>query len=197
MEQNLLSGIKKGSAKTFRELCERELNRLWFISFHITKKVSLAAPLLIAGWENALKSLSECDSPPEESFCAAVCGEMYKILQMTGDNDGESLNGDEYFAEVKSPALPVEYLPLVKGVDSLPKQNRIIYLLYAIGGVLGLLLSFAGIRIYNLVTSSVAALNGIVSAAAIVFCAIIGVTFGSYPAAKASKLLPIEALHNS
>lgn len=64
------------------------------------------------------------------------------------------------------------------------------------GGVIGLALSMAAINVYNLVASASAVINWNIAAAAIGFCAVIGILFGSYPAAKASRLQPIEALHS-
>lgn len=70
-------------------------------------------------------------------------------------------------------------------------------ILSVLGGVIGLLMSLGGISIYNLVTSSTVSMNWSIAAAAIAFCAVIGILFGSYPAGKASRLMPIDALHNS
>ena len=67
--------------------------------------------------------------------------------------------------------------------------------LSVLGGLTGLLMSFLGIYIYNAAAGGTISLNWSVAAAAIAFCAVIGILFGSYPAAKASKLQPIEALH--
>ena len=69
--------------------------------------------------------------------------------------------------------------------------------LSVLGGLIGLGLSFAGIEIYNLIASASTHMNWAVGGAAIVFCALIGIVFGGYPAAKASRLHPIDALHNS
>jgi putative ABC transport system permease protein len=70
-------------------------------------------------------------------------------------------------------------------------------ILSILGGLIGLFLSFAVVGVYNYVAGSSAAMNWGIGMAAIAFCAVIGVVFGSYPAAKASKLQPIDALHNS
>ena len=69
--------------------------------------------------------------------------------------------------------------------------------LSVVGGLIGLLLSFVGIEAYNLFASANASMNFGVGGASIAFCAIIGIAFGGYPASKASKLQPIDALHNS
>jgi len=69
--------------------------------------------------------------------------------------------------------------------------------LSVLGGLLGLVLSFTGIQIYNLVAGTITSMNWAVGGAAIAFCAVIGIVFGGYPAAKASRLQPIDALHNS
>ena len=66
-----------------------------------------------------------------------------------------------------------------------------------LGGLIGLGLSFVGIQVYNLVSGASAVMNWGVGGAAIAFCAVIGIVFGGYPAAKASRLQPIDALHNS
>ncbi len=67
-------------------------------------------------------------------------------------------------------------------------------ILSMLGGLLGVILSFAGIQVYNALTASSISIMWNVVFATIGFCAIIGIVFGGYPAAKASKLLPIEAL---
>ena len=66
--------------------------------------------------------------------------------------------------------------------------------LSVLGGLIGLLMSFIGIQIYNAASGGAVGMNWTVGAAAIAFCAVIGILFGSYPAVKASKLQPIEAL---
>jgi putative ABC transport system permease protein len=67
-------------------------------------------------------------------------------------------------------------------------------ILSMLGGVLGVLCSILGVQIYNSLTSSSISIMWSVVFATIGFCGVIGVVFGGYPAAKASKLLPIEAL---
>lgn len=58
-------------------------------------------------------------------------------------------------------------------------------------------LSAAFVGIYNLISASAVSINWGIGTAAGLFCAVIGVLFGSYPAAKASKLQPIDALHSA
>ena len=69
-----------------------------------------------------------------------------------------------------------------------------------LGCGLGIFLSWAILQTVTTVVSSLDmtfTLDGGVVLIAVVFCFIIGVVFGLYPANKASKLRPIEALHYS
>lgn len=66
-----------------------------------------------------------------------------------------------------------------------------------LGGLLGLGLSALGLRIFALATDMTIALEWRAAIAALVFCIVIGVVFGSYPAAKASKMTPIDALQRN
>ena len=70
-------------------------------------------------------------------------------------------------------------------------------ILSVLGGAIGLALSWGVVAVYNVAAGSSASLNWGIAGAALLFCGVIGVLFGSYPAAKASRLQPIEALHTS
>ena len=70
-------------------------------------------------------------------------------------------------------------------------------ILSVVGGVIGLVISFGAVELYKLIASANVNMNWGVGFAAIAFCAVIGVLFGGYPAAKASHLQPIDALHTT
>ena len=67
-----------------------------------------------------------------------------------------------------------------------------------LGCAIGIFLSWSILRIAAVVASSLSmrfALNGTVVLIAVGFCFLIGVVFGLYPANKAAKMKPIDALH--
>lgn len=66
--------------------------------------------------------------------------------------------------------------------------------LSALGGLLGVGVGFAAIKIYGLFASASVSLSLPVTALAFGFSLIVGVVFGVFPANKASKLNPIQAL---
>ena len=70
-------------------------------------------------------------------------------------------------------------------------------ILSVVGGVIGLLISFGVVELYKLIASANVNMNWGIGFAAVAFCAVIGVLFGGYPAAKASRLQPIDALHTT
>lgn len=70
-------------------------------------------------------------------------------------------------------------------------------ILSVVGGIIGLAISFGAVELYKLIASANVSVNWSVEIAAIAFCAFIGVIFGGYPAAKASRLQPIDALHTT
>ena len=63
-----------------------------------------------------------------------------------------------------------------------------------LGGLLGLALSALGLRIFALAADIAIALEWRAAVGALLFCMFIGVIFGSYPANKASRMTPIDAL---
>ena len=63
-----------------------------------------------------------------------------------------------------------------------------------LGGLIGLGLSALGLRVFSVIADMRISMEWRAAIAALLFCMVIGVGFGSYPAAKASKMTPIDAL---
>ena len=63
------------------------------------------------------------------------------------------------------------------------------------GGLMGLLISLGAISLLGPVLDMTLSVSPAVAGAAIGFSVLIGVVFGIYPANKASRLKPIDALH--
>ncbi len=66
-----------------------------------------------------------------------------------------------------------------------------------LGGLIGLGLSALGLRVFGMIADMTIAIEWRAAIVALLFCVVIGVAFGSYPAAKASKMTPIEALQRN
>ncbi|NTU77476.1 MAG: FtsX-like permease family protein [Alphaproteobacteria bacterium] len=66
-----------------------------------------------------------------------------------------------------------------------------------LGGLIGLGLSALGLKIFAIIADMTIAMEWRAAIIALLFCVVIGVAFGSYPAAKASKMTPIEALQRN
>ena len=63
-----------------------------------------------------------------------------------------------------------------------------------LGGLIGLGVSALGLRAFGLIASLNVRLEWSAAVGALLFCVLIGVIFGSYPASKASRMTPIDAL---
>jgi putative ABC transport system permease protein len=66
-----------------------------------------------------------------------------------------------------------------------------------LGGLIGLGLSALGLQIYGMIADTTIHIEWVAAMGSLLFCVIIGVAFGSYPAAKASKMTPIDALQRN
>ena len=65
------------------------------------------------------------------------------------------------------------------------------------GGLIGVGISMLGLEVYSLIASTTVTMYWNYAGLALGFCVVIGMLFGIYPANKAAKLQPIEALRYS
>ena len=63
-----------------------------------------------------------------------------------------------------------------------------------LGGLIGLAVSALGLRIFSYIADMEIGMEWRAALGALAFCIVIGVVFGGYPANKASKMTPIDAL---
>jgi len=69
-------------------------------------------------------------------------------------------------------------------------------LLGFIGGVIGVLIGFVGSRVLPHLISQPVAISATATAGAIVTALVLGIGFGVYPAGRAARLTPIDALRS-
>ena len=63
-----------------------------------------------------------------------------------------------------------------------------------LGGLIGLGVSMAGLKVFSVIAETEIAIESVAAIGALGFCMVIGLIFGGYPAAKASRMTPIDAL---
>jgi len=63
-----------------------------------------------------------------------------------------------------------------------------------LGGMIGLGVSMLGLKIFSVIAETEIAMESVAALGALAFCMVIGLIFGGYPAAKASRMTPIDAL---
>ncbi len=68
--------------------------------------------------------------------------------------------------------------------------------LSVLGGLIGVALSFLGVEAFSLIADWQIAVSWNIALLAVGVCAALGILFGSYPANKAARLLPIDALRH-
>lgn len=66
--------------------------------------------------------------------------------------------------------------------------------LSAVGGIIGVVIGYGGAKLLAVLLRANVAISGNVVLGSFLFSVLVGIVFGIYPANKASKLSPMEAL---
>lgn len=128
MDQETWKKLKRGSPQVIKKQLDKELPTAWFLSYHITQDVALAATVLQRAWIETLKMIMDEKGPPKESFLTLF---SMKVGQLTQDD----ILPENEFEELKPPQVASKFRVFTKQLPTLPDTERIIYLLYTFGGV--------------------------------------------------------------
>jgi putative ABC transport system permease protein len=95
----------------------------------------------------------------------------------------------------------IHEIGLRKALGARPRFIRRQFLVEAsilglLGGVAGVAVGLAGARLLPALTDSEVIVSPVAAAAGIAMAVLIGVTFGVYPASRAARLTPIDALRS-
>ena len=127
MDTVLHGKLMKGNRQAYQQLQNEELNRLWFVCYHITKETATAAPLLQRAWQEILEEVLSQKQAPKKGFQELAAEKIRQLVQ-----EG-SLPAEAEYADIAEPRLPAQYQSLVDAIDELEQEQRALFLLHIFG----------------------------------------------------------------
>ncbi len=127
MDTVLHGKLMKGNMQAYQQLQKEELNRLWFVCYHITKETATAAPLLQRAWQETMEEVLSQKQAPKKGFQELAAEKIRQLVQ-----EG-SLPAEAEYADIAEPRLPAQYQSLVDAIDELEQEQRALFLLHIFG----------------------------------------------------------------
>ena len=127
MDYDVYYKLRRGNSRAFRELCDNELRRLWFVCYQIMQDPGKAASLLLTGWKQTVEEIVLSDSVPQKGFREIFSQKAFASTR------GELESSDEFEA-LSEPKVAKEYLVFVQAIKQLDYEERCMYLLTTFGG---------------------------------------------------------------
>ena len=155
--------------------------------------------LILAAWGGTALFLSARDGTATSEDSGFIVELVCSVLRFFG----AKIKGWQIHGAVRKAAHVVIHVGVAyfsfRAVRDTFRERNLLYTA-AIGCAIGIFLSWSFLRLVSVIVSSLDLsfeMNGTVVVVAVTFCFLIGVIFGLYPANKAAKMKPIDALHYS
>ncbi len=128
MDFEAYSKIKKHNNKYLQGLIETYSKKAWFMCYHLTGKVTKAAPLFIDAFKETVDYVAEAEAPPRSDFKGLLYGNIYRLSI-------EGIEDDEEFEDLPKPQIDAKYTPFVKEFGLVSNKLRNLYIMHTYSGL--------------------------------------------------------------